>query len=118
MTNRPLYVVAPDIPPSAEYWLGTTSRGQDVFWQLAASMRNTLLFGIVVALISRVIAVAVGLMSGYVGGRVDQAIMAINDTLNALPNIPIRLLLVFVAARPDYLVAARLHRGDARLAAR
>jgi peptide/nickel transport system permease protein len=90
------YVVAPDIPPSAEYWLGTTSRGQDVFWQLAASMRNTLLFGIIVALISRVIAVSVGLVSGYVGGRVDQVIMAINDTLNALPNIPILLLLVFV----------------------
>ncbi|OEO27922.1 peptide ABC transporter [Devosia insulae DS-56] len=90
------YVVIPDMPPSAEYWLGTTSRGQEVFWQLAAAMRNTLLFGVVVALVSRVIAIAVGLVSGYLGGRVDQVIMAINDTLNALPNIPILLLLVFV----------------------
>lgn len=90
------YVVIPDMPPSLEFPLGTTSRGQDVFWQLAAAMRNTLLFGIVVALVSRVIAIAVGLISGYLGGRVDQVIMAINDTLNALPNIPILLLLVFV----------------------
>lgn len=90
------YVVIPDMPPSAEYWLGTNSRGQDLFWQLAASMRNTLVFGVVVALVSRVIAIAVGLISGYIGGRVDQVIMAINDTLNALPNIPILLLLVFV----------------------
>lgn len=90
------YVVIPDVPPSAEYWLGTNSRGQDLFWQLAASMRNTLMFGVVVALVSRVIAIAVGLISGYLGGRVDQVIMAINDTLNALPNIPILLLLVFV----------------------
>jgi peptide/nickel transport system permease protein len=90
------YVVIPDMPPSAEYLLGTTSRGQEVFWQLAAAMRNTLLFGVVVALVSRVIAIAVGLISGYLGGRVDQVIMAINDTLNALPNIPILLLLVFV----------------------
>jgi peptide/nickel transport system permease protein len=90
------YVVIPDMPPSAEYWLGTNSRGQDLFWQLAASMRNTLMFGVVVALVSRVIAIAVGLISGYLGGRVDQVIMAINDTLNALPNIPILLLLVFV----------------------
>ena len=29
-----IYVVAPDVPPSWEYWLGTTSRGQDVFWQM------------------------------------------------------------------------------------
>lgn len=90
------YVVIPDMPPSAEYWLGTTSRGQEVFWQLAAAMRNTLLFGIVVALISRAIAIAVGLTSGYLGGRVDRVIMTVNDTLNALPNIPILLLLVFV----------------------
>lgn len=90
------YVVIPDMPPSPQYWLGTTSRGQEVFWQLAASMRNTLLFGVVVAVISRIIAIAVGLLSGYVGGRTDQVIMAVNDTLNALPNIPILLLLVFV----------------------
>jgi len=90
------YAVIPDMPPGPEFWLGTNSRGQDMFWQLAASMRNTLMFGIVVALISRVIAIAVGLISGYVGGKTDQAIMAFNDTLGALPNIPILLLLVFV----------------------
>ncbi|GLQ10422.1 peptide ABC transporter [Devosia yakushimensis] len=91
-----IYVVIPDMPPSAEYWLGTNSRGQEIFWQLAISMRNTLMFGIVVAAISRVIAIVVGLVSGYIGGRTDQIIMAINDTLGALPNIPILLLLVFV----------------------
>jgi len=91
-----IYVVSPDMPPSAEFWLGTTSRGQEVFWQIAASMRNTLFFGIIVAFVSRIIAIAVGLISGYVGGRTDQIIMAVNDTLGALPNIPILLLLVFV----------------------
>ncbi len=91
-----IYVVAPDMPPSAEFWFGTTSRGQEVFWQIAASLRNTLLFGIIVAVISRLIALVVGLVSGYIGGRTDQIIMGINDTLGALPNIPILLLLVFV----------------------
>lgn len=90
------YAVIPDMPPGPEYWLGTNSRGQDMFWQLAASMRNTLMFGLVVAIISRVIAIVVGLVSGYVGGKTDQIIMAFNDTLGALPNIPILLLLVFV----------------------
>lgn len=91
-----IYLVMPDMPPSAEFWFGTTSRGQEVFWQIAASLRNTLLFGIIVAVISRLIALVVGLVSGYVGGRADQIIMGINDTLGALPNIPILLLLVFV----------------------
>jgi len=91
-----IYIVPPDMPPSAEFWFGTTSRGQEVFWQIAASLRNTLLFGLIVAVISRLIALVVGLVSGYIGGRTDQIIMGINDTLGALPNIPILLLLVFV----------------------
>lgn len=91
-----LYVVPPDMPPSAQYWLGTTSRGQEVFWQIASAIRNTLAFGLIVAAVSRLIALGVGLVSGYVGGRVDQALMAVNDTLIALPNIPILLLVYFV----------------------
>ena len=90
------YTVPPDLPPSWEFWFGTTSRGQDVFWQITAALRNTLAFGVVVAGASRVIALVVGLVSGYAGGRVDQAIMALNDTLASLPNIPILLLVYFV----------------------
>jgi peptide/nickel transport system permease protein len=91
-----VYVVPPDMPPSWEYWLGTTSRGQEVFWQITAALRNTLSFGLIVAALSRVIALVVGLVSGYVGGRTDNVLMAINDTFVALPNIPILLLVYFV----------------------
>ena len=41
-----------------DYWFGTTSRGQDVFWLLTFAIRNTLLFGIVVAVLSRLLALA------------------------------------------------------------
>lgn len=91
-----IYAVIPDMPPSLQYWLGTTSRGQDLFWQLCAALRNTLMFGLLVTFLSRIIAIAVGLISGYAGGRVDQAMMAVNDTLGALPNLPILLLIYFV----------------------
>lgn len=37
-----IYLLPPDMPPDGEYWLGTTSRGQDVFWQLTTALRNTL----------------------------------------------------------------------------
>ncbi len=37
-------------------WMGTTSRGQDLFWLLTFAIRNTLLFGITVAVISRIAA--------------------------------------------------------------
>src|SRR5690348_6937396 len=69
-----VYVVPPDVPPGEGFPLGTTSRGQDVFWQLAEATRNTLLFGLAVAAISRVIAITVGLLAGYLGGAVDRVL--------------------------------------------
>ncbi|MCP3468788.1 ABC transporter permease [Bradyrhizobium sp. CCGUVB1N3] len=91
-----VYVVPPDVPPSLTYWFGTTSRGQDVFWQLSFAIRNTLLFGCTVALISRVIALVVGLISGYKGGWIDRALMSVNDTFIVIPLLPILVLFYFV----------------------
>lgn len=91
-----VYVVPPDLPPSWEYWFGTSSRGQDVFWGLSFAMRNTLLFGVVVAVISRFLSLVVGLVSGYLGGAVDRVLMSINDSFMVLPLVPILVLFYFV----------------------
>jgi peptide/nickel transport system permease protein len=91
-----VYVVPPDVPPGEGFPLGTTSRGQDVFWQLAEATRNTLLFGIAVAAISRVIALAVGLLAGYLGGITDRVLMAVNDTFIVVPLFPLLVLFYFV----------------------
>src|SRR5262245_8302955 len=61
------YVVPPDLPPGWPHVMGTTSRGQDVFWMLSFAIRNTLAFGLLVALISRVLSLVIGLVAGYAG---------------------------------------------------
>jgi peptide/nickel transport system permease protein len=90
------YIVPFDMPPSWAHPFGTNSRGQDVFWQLTFAIRNSLLFGITVALISRVISLVVGLTSGYLGGFVDRVLMSINDTFVVFPPFPILVLVYFV----------------------
>jgi peptide/nickel transport system permease protein len=90
------FVVAPDVPPCWDFPLGTTSRGQDVFWQLTAAIRNTLLFGFTVALISRFLSLVIGLTAGYAGGIIDRALMSINDTFIVIPLFPILVLFYFV----------------------
>jgi peptide/nickel transport system permease protein len=91
-----IYIAIPDRPPSAEYWFGTNSRGQDMFWQLSFAFRNTLTFGLLVALLSRVISITVGLLAGYMGGWVDRVLMFFNDIFVALPIFPIMILFYFV----------------------
>lgn len=91
-----IYVVLPDMPPSLEYPMGTTSRGQDTFWQLTFATRNTLLFGLSVAILSRILSITIGLISGYLGGPVDRVLMSINDTFVVIPLFPILVLFYFV----------------------
>ena len=90
------YVVPPDVPPGWPYILGTTSRGQDVFWLLTFAIRNTLLFGLAVAIISRIISLVIGLVAGYMGGFVDRVLMSLNDTFIVIPLFPILVLFYFV----------------------
>jgi len=91
-----IYMAIPDQPPSPQYWFGTNSRGQDLFWQLSAAFKNSLIFGITVAVLSRIISIAVGLTAGYVGGWVDRVLMFINDIFVAMPIFPILVLFYFV----------------------
>ena len=91
-----IYTTIPDQPPSAQFWFGTNSRGQDMFWQLSAAFRNSLTFGLTVAVLSRFISIAVGLTAGYLGGWVDRALMFVNDIFVAIPIFPVLVLFYFV----------------------
>ncbi len=91
-----IYMTIPDQPPSAQFWFGTNSRGQDMFWHLSAAFKNSLIFGLTVAVLSRFISIAVGLTAGYVGGWVDRALMFVNDIFVSVPIFPILVLFYFV----------------------
>jgi peptide/nickel transport system permease protein len=91
-----IYVTVPDRPPSLDHLFGTNSRGQDLFWQLTFAFRNTLTFGLTVAVLSRVISITVGLLSGYLGGWVDRGLMFVNDIFVAVPAFPVLVLFYFV----------------------
>jgi len=91
-----VYRVIPDQPPNLDYWFGTNSRGQDMFWQLSFAFRNTLSFGVTVAIFSRIISIVVGLCAGYMGGWVDRVLMFVNDIFVAIPIFPILILFYLV----------------------
>ena len=84
-------VVPKDMRPSAEHWLGTDSNGQDIFWQATFAIRNSLIISLIAALVSRVIAILVGMIAGYKGGATDRVLMFLSDSLLVIP-----LFLIFV----------------------
>lgn len=83
-----------DMEPSLEYWLGTDSNGQDVFWMATFAVRNSLIIAVIAGLVSRVIAVTVGMVAGYLGGKSDRVLMFVSDSLLV---IPLFLMIVMLA---------------------
>ena len=79
--------------PSSSHWLGTTSLGQDTFWQLVLSIKNSFVIGIIVAFFATVIGVLVGLFAGFTGGLIDRAVTLLIDTFIVIPSLPILILL-------------------------
>lgn len=90
------YDVPSDQPPSIKYFFGTSSRGQDIFWKMTFAIRNSLLFGISTALLSRIISILVGLTAGYKGGIGDRILMSINDSFIVIPILPLLILFNFI----------------------
>ena len=81
------------LPVSLEHPLGTNSLGQDIFWWLVFSIRNSLILGVTVSIFTTFIAGAVGLISGYLGGGADRVIMTLTDSVIAIPLFPILIVL-------------------------
>lgn len=89
-------VVLRDMPPSWEHPLGTNSMGQDVFWRIAFAARNSLIVAVSGSIISRAIAVTVGLVAGYSGGIADRVLMFISDGFMVIPLFLILVLLAML----------------------
>lgn len=83
-------------PPSAEYIMGTTSTGQDVFWMLTFAIRNTLFIAGIAVIIGRSIGVLLGMLSGYLGGTFDRVASSIVDSIIVIPRLPLVILIASI----------------------
>jgi oligopeptide transport system permease protein len=81
-------------PPSAHHWFGTDTHGRDLFSRTLYGAQISLLVGVVGAGVSLIIGVLWGAVAGYIGGRVDSALMRIVDVLYSLPSIIFVIVLI------------------------
>ncbi len=92
-----------------EYYglMGTDKWGRDIFAMIVDGLKISLLVGFVATLANIAIGVTLGLVSGYVGGRVDEVIMRIVDFMMSIPILPLLMVLAFIffQMRMDPLIA-------------
>lgn len=83
-------------PPSPGHPLGTDELGRDLLLRLLYGGRVSLTVGVVAAVAAASIGTAVGLASGYLGGRTDALLMRLADGVIALPLLPLLIVLAAV----------------------
>lgn len=87
------YVGPPASPPSAKYWFGTTTFGQDVFTQFVLGLQSTFLVGIVGGGLGTLIGILVGFTAGYRGGIVDELLNMLTNIVLVIPTLAILLII-------------------------
>jgi peptide/nickel transport system permease protein len=100
----PLFVSADDKarvdqiyqPPSSAHWLGTDSEGRDVLRQIVNGGRSILIVGFLAATMSTVIALIMGSLSAYAGGRTDAFLTWLADAVLTIPQLPLLAVLAGV----------------------
>ena len=93
-----------DQAPSAVHWFGTDGAGRDLLTRCWAGARMSIAIALLATAVSVLIGVPYGATAGFLGGRVDQAMMRVVDALYALPFVLFVILLVVVFGRNPYLL--------------
>lgn len=86
-------------PPGANYWFGTTRQGYDVFSRTLFGSQAALKVVILATSLSLFIGVPLGLVSGYLGGKLDRVLLFLMDTIYTLPGLLLSVTLAFVVGR-------------------
>jgi peptide/nickel transport system permease protein len=93
-------------PPSVEHWLGTDTRGRDVYARLVFASRVSLSVGLVSVSIATAIGTMIGAVAGYYGGWVDSLLMRVTDVFLCFPALVIILVVVALVGPSIYNVMA------------
>ena len=78
------------------YFFGTDRQGRDVLTRIIHGGKMTMTIGAVAVIVSTIIAIIVGCISGYFGGWVDMILMRVTEIFSAIPFLPFAMMLSYV----------------------
>lgn len=87
---------------SAEHWLGTDIYGRDVLSRIIYGARTSMLVGVISVLLSSIIGFAIGMIAGYKGGRFDDILMRLLESIQSIPLLLLGLMVLVAAGSNIY----------------
>ena len=78
------------------YLMGTDDMGRDILTRIVHGGKMTMTIGAVAVIVSSIIAIIVGCLSGYFGGWVDMLLMRVTEIFSSIPFLPFAMMLSYV----------------------
>jgi peptide/nickel transport system permease protein len=94
--------------PSWQHWFGTSREGYDVFSRTLFGTQAALQVVILATLMSLLIGVPLGMVSGYLGGNLDRVLLFVMDTIYTLPGLLLSVTLAFIVGKGVFNAAIAL----------
>lgn len=103
--NPLTYTLNLNAPPTSAHWLGTNQGGQDVFAQLVIGTRSSLFWAFLTGVLVVLISITVGLVGGYMGGTIDDALSLVTNVFLVIPGLPLAIVAVQYFSRTTLTIA-------------
>ena len=82
--------------PSADHWFGTTVGGTDVLSRVVYGARTAVMVILLAVVLSGIVGVPLGLVSGYLGGWIDRVLVLVMDALYSFPSLLLAIVVSIV----------------------
>jgi len=81
-------------PPSAKFWMGTDHLGRDVLSRVIFGARVSVIIGLAASTLATFISVVIGVVSGYIGGKVDLIVQRFVDAWVCMPSLVLLMVVM------------------------
>jgi peptide/nickel transport system permease protein len=92
--------------PSAAHWLGTTHLGQDILSQMLAGTRSVMFVGLLAGLVASVLSLLIGVTSGYLSGTGAETLSALSNVFLVIPALPLVIIITSILPETTDLTIA------------
>ncbi len=83
-------------PPSTQFWLGTDNVGRDLLSRIIFGARISVIVGLATATLATILSLFIGVICGYIGGKVDLIVQRFVDAVMCIPALLLLMVIVSV----------------------
>ena len=83
-------------PPSAQFWFGTDNVGRDVLSRVIFGARVSVIIGLGATTLATVVSLIIGVVSGYIGGKLDLIVQRLVDAVMSIPGLVLMMVMISI----------------------